>query len=186
PDGPAAVGDHATPRGLGSRLHGARCANAVARLGCAPADLSWRAGVDALSFGFVKNGGLSAECLIFFRKELADATRYRRKRAGHLLSKGRYMAAQILAMLTDDLWLHNARAANAAATRLAEAAGSERLLLPVEANEVFIRVTANEAAALRGLGFDFYDWGPGEARFVTCWDSVPAEVDALAAAIRAL
>src|SRR5436190_20957534 len=139
-----------------------------------------------MSFGFVKNGGLSAECLIFFRKELAAATQYRRKRAGHLLSKGRYMAAQILAMLEDDIWLRNARAANEAATRLAEAAGGERLLLPVEANEVFIRVSPDEAAALRGQGFDFYDWGPGEARLVTAWDSHPADVDALAAAIRAL
>jgi threonine aldolase len=129
---------------------------------------------------------LAAECLIFFDRELAAATHYRRKRAGHLLSKGRYMAAQILAMLEDDLWLTNARAANAAATRLAEAAGADRLLLPVQANEVFIRVTPDEAAALRAKGFDFYDWGPGEARLVTAWDSAPADVDALAAAIRAL
>ena len=186
PDETAALGDLAKARGLGFHLDGARFANAVARLGCSPADLTWRAGVDALSFGFVKNGGLSAECLIFFDRELAAATRYRRKRAGHLLSKGRYMAAQILAMLEGDLWLRNAGAANAAASRLAEAAGPDRLLLPVQANEVFIRVSPDEAAALRGQGFDFYDWGPGEARLVTCWDSAPADVDALAAAIRAL
>ena len=186
PDETAALGDLAKARGLGFHLDGARFANAVARLGCSPAELSWRAGVDALSFGFTKNGGLGAECLIFFDRELAAATRYRRKRAGHLLSKGRYLAAQILAMLEDDVWLRNARAANAAATRLAEAAGSERLLLPVEANEVFIRATAGEAAALRARGFDFYDWGPDEARLVTSWDSDPAQVDALAAAIRAL
>ncbi len=160
--------------------------NAVARLGCAPADLSWRAGVDALSFGFTKNGGLSAEALIFFRPELAAATFYRRKRGGHLLSKGRYLAAQILAMLEGEVWLRNARAANAAAARLAEAAGAGRLVLPVEANEMFVRVTPEEAAELRRQGFDFYDWGPGEARLVTSWDSDPAHVDALAAAIRAL
>jgi hypothetical protein len=104
-------------------MDGARFANAVARLGCHPADVTWRAGVDALSFGFVKNGGLSAEMLIFFRPELADATLYRRKRAGHLLSKGRYMAAQVLAMLEGDVWLRNARAANDSAARLAGAAG---------------------------------------------------------------
>jgi threonine aldolase len=142
--------------------------------------------VDALSFGFTKDGGLSAECLVFFDRSLAAATRIRRKRAGHLLSKGRYLAAQILAMLEGDVWLRNARAANDGATRLAEAAGAERLLLPVQANEVFIRVSADEAAALRGQGFDFYDWGPGEARLVTCWDSDAAQIDALAAAIRAL
>jgi threonine aldolase len=186
PDETAALGDLAKARGLRFHLDGARFANAVATLGCSPADLSWRAGVDALSFGFTKNGGLAAECLIFFDRELAAATHYRRKRAGHLLSKGRYMAAQILAMLEGDLWLTNARAANAAATRLAEAAGAERLLLPVQANEVFIRVTPDEATALRAQGFDFYDWGPGEARLVTAWDSAPGDVDALAAAIRAL
>jgi len=186
PDETAALGDLAKRRGLRFHLDGARFANAVASLGRSPAELSWRAGVEALSFGFTKNGGLSAECLIFFDRSLAAATQYRRKRAGHLLSKGRYMAAQILAMLDGDLWLRNARAANAAATRLAEAAGADRLLLPVQANEVFIRVTPDEAAALRAQGFDFYDWGPGEARLVTAWDSDPADVDALATAIRAL
>ncbi len=186
PEETAALGDLARARGLRFHLDGARFANAVASLGCSPAELSWRAGVDALSFGFTKNGGLSAECLVFFDRSLAEATHYRRKRAGHLLSKGRYLAAQILAMLKDDLWLRNARAANDAATRLAEAAGAERLVYPVQANEVFIRVSAEEAAALRGQGFDFYDWGPGEARLVTSWDSDPAQVDTLAAAIRAL
>jgi len=182
----AALGALAQERKLGFHIDGARFANAVARLGCAPADLTWKSGADALSFGFVKNGGLSAECLILFRPELADATRYRRKRAGHLLSKGRYLAAQILAMLEDDLWLRNAHAANDAAARLAEAAGADRLIHPVEANEVFVRMIPDEAAALRAQGFDFYDWGPGEARLVTSWDSEPADVDALAAAIRLL
>jgi len=186
PEETAALGALCKAHGLGFHLDGARFANAVASLGCAPAELSWKAGVDALSFGFTKNGALFAECLILFRRELAEATQYRRKRAGHLLSKGRYLAAQLLAMLEDDVWLRNARAANAAAARLAEAAGPDRLLLPVEANEIFLRVTPDEAATLRGRGFDFYDWGPGEARLVTSWDSDPAHVDALAAAIRAL
>jgi threonine aldolase len=182
----AVLGDLCKARGLGFHLDGARFANAVASQSCAPADLTWRAGVDALSFGFTKNGGMSAECLVFFRAELAEAARYRRKRAGHLLSKGRYLAAQILALLDNDLWLRNARAANRAAARLAAATGAERLLYPVEANEMFVRVSAAEAAALRAQGFDFYDWGPGEARLVTSWDSEAAHVDALAAAIRAL
>jgi threonine aldolase len=185
PDEVAALGELARSRRLGFHMDGARFANAVARLSCHPAEVTWRAGVDALSFGFVKNGGLSAEMLIFFRPELADATLYRRKRAGHLLSKGRYMAAQVLAMLEGDIWLRNARAANDSAVRLADAAG-DRLLLPVEANEVFLRVAPAEAQGLRDKGFDFYDWGPGEARLVTSWDSDPAEVDALAQAIAAL
>jgi len=182
----AALGDLAKRRGLRFHVDGARFANAVARLGCAPADLTWRAGVDALSFGFTKNGALAAEALILFDPALSGATHYRRKRGGHLLSKGRYLAAQILAMLEDGVWLRNAGAANESAARLAAAAGAERLLFPVEANEMFIRVSEDEAASLRAQGFDFYDWGPGEARLVTSWDSDPAQVDALAAAIRAL
>jgi threonine aldolase len=186
PEETAALGDLCRAHGLGFHLDGARFANAVASLGCAPADLSWRAGVDVLSFGFTKNGGLCAEALILFDPALARATQFRRKRAGHLLSKGRYLAAQILAMLEGGVWLRNARAANEAAARLATAAGADRLLFPVEANEIFVRVTAQEAATLRAKGFDFYDWGPDEARLVTSWDSDPAQVDALAAAIRAL
>ena len=109
-----------------------------------------------------------------------------RKRAGHLQSKGRYLAAQILAMLDGDLWLANARAANAAAAALAEAAGPERLVYPVEANELFVRMTAEEAAALRAQGFDFYDWAPDEVRFVTRWDQDLEAVGQLASAIRLL
>ena len=186
PDEVAALGRIAKERGLGFHMDGARFANAVVRAGCSPAEITWQAGVDALSFGFVKNGGLSAEALIFFDPALAGATHYRRKRAGHLLSKGRFLAAQILSMLDGDVWLRNARAANESATALADAAGAERLVLPVEANEVFIKVTPEEAARLRAQGFDFYDWGQGEARLVTSWDSDPADVAALAAAIAEL
>ena len=182
PDETAALGALCRERGLAFHVDGARFANAAAHLGCAPADLSWKAGVDALSFGFTKNGGLSAEALIFFRPGLREATLFRRKRAGHLLSKGRYLAAQILALVEEDRWLRNARAANAGAARLAGAAG-ERLLLPVEANELFLKVTPEEAQSLRDQGFNFYDWGPGEARLVTSWDSDPGAVDALAEAI---
>jgi len=185
PDEVAAIGDLAKARGLGLHMDGARFANAVAALGCAPADLSWRAGVDSLSFGFIKNGGMAAEALIFFRPELAQATRYRRKRAGHLLSKGRFAAAQILAMLENDVWLRNARGANAAAAHIANAART-RLLYEVEANEIFVRLTPAEAAALRAQGFEFYDWTPGVVRLVCSWDQPSAEVDALARAIARL
>lgn len=182
----AALGELARARGLGFHVDGARFANAVVSTGASPADLTWRAGVDALSFGFVKNGGISAEALIFFGDAHRQATLYRRKRAGHLLSKGRYLAAQLLAMVEDGVWLRNAKAANTSAARLGEAAGRERLVLPVQANEVFLKVTPDEAQRLRDQGFDFYDWGPGEARLVTAWDSDPEHVEALAAAIRAL
>jgi threonine aldolase len=181
----AALGRLAKERGLAFHLDGARLANALATTGESLADMTWRAGVDALSFGFVKNGGLNAEALILFKPELADEIEVRRKRAGHLLSKGRMMAAQILAMLQDRLWLDNASAANAAAQKLAQAA-PRRLVYPVEANEIFLKVTDDEAAALTCLGFDFFEWGPGQIRLVTSWDSDAAAVEKLAAAIAAL
>jgi threonine aldolase len=184
----AALAAFARERRLGLHIDGARFANAVAQLGCAPVEAC--RGAAALSFGFVKNGGMNAEGLVLFDAELADLVKYRRKRAGHLQSKGRFMAAQLLAMLEGDLWLANARAANAAAQEIASACG-ERLLHAVEANELFVTLSPAEAAALRAQGFDFYDWPapagkPGAARLVTSWNSDPGHVAALAAAIRAL
>jgi threonine aldolase len=182
----AALGEVAKRRGLGFHMDGARLANAMAATGESLADVTWRAGVDALSFGFVKNGGMNSEALIFFKPELADVTLVRRKRSGHLLSKGRYSAAQLLALLEDDRWLANGRAANAAARALADAAGPERLVHPVQANELFLRITPAEAATLRAAGYDFYDWAPGEVRLVTSWDQDMVAVGQLADAIRAL
>jgi threonine aldolase len=182
----AALGKVARARKLGFHMDGARFANAVAFTGESPADLTWRAGVDVLSFGFVKNGGMNAEALVFFDPARAEAVPRLRKRAGHLLSKGRFLAAQLLAMVEGDVWLDNARAANRAARALAEAAGTDRLVHPVEANELFVRMTADEAAAIRALGYDFYDWAPGEVRLVTSWDQDMAAVEKLAAAIAAL
>ena len=181
----AALGDLAKQRGLAFHMDGARFANALATTSESPADVTWRAGVDVMSFGFTKNGGLNTEALILFRTELADEIAVRRKRAGHLLSKGRVLASQILAMLEGDLWLDNARAANLAAQSLAQAAG-DRLVYPVEANELFLKVTDAEAESLRNQGFDFYEWGPGQIRLVTSWDSDSGAVTKLAAAISAL
>ena len=186
----AALGALCHDRGLSLHMDGARFANAVATLGCAPADVTVNAGVDVLSFGFVKNGGMGAEALVYFDPAMADAARYRRKRAGHLQSKGRFLAAQLLAMLENDMWLTNARSANAAAQIIADAAAG-RLLYPVQANEIFLRLTPAEAAALRAQGFDFYDWGVvdddwGAARLVTSWQHTEADVTPLARAIAAL
>ena len=186
----AALGSLCRERKIGLHMDGARFANAVAHLGCTPADVTVNAGVDILSFGFVKNGGMGAEALVYFDPTLADAARYRRKRAGHLQSKGRFLAAQLLAMLDGDLWLHNAHSANAAAQIIAQAAG-ERLLHPVQANELFLRLTPADAAALRAQGFDFYDWGVvdehwGAARLVTSWQHTESDVAPLARAIAAL
>jgi threonine aldolase len=186
----AAIAEVCKARGLKLHMDGARFANAIASTGVHPADVTWRAGVDVLSFGCVKNGGMNAEAIIVFDNCLARDLPYLRKRAGQLQSKGRFLAAQLLAMIEDDLWLANAAAANAGARAIAEAAG-DRLLYPVEANEVFVKLTAAEAAALRAQGFEFYDWGEmtadsGETRFVTAWDQDASVVAPLAAAIAAL
>jgi threonine aldolase len=179
----AAIAATAAAHGLKLHVDGARFANAVAFLGCSP----WQAcqGASALSFGCVKNGGMSAEALVFFDAELADLARLRRKRAGHLQSKGRFLAAQILAMLDGELWLENARAANAAAQELG-AAAADRLMHPVEANELFLKMTQPEREALRGQGFSFYDWGDDAGRLVTAWNTDPQHSAALARAISEL
>ncbi|WP_300398393.1 beta-eliminating lyase-related protein [uncultured Sphingobium sp.] len=188
PEEVAALGDVAKAHDLGLHMDGARFANAVAHLGCAPADLTWRAGVNALSFGCVKNGGMIGEALLFFgaqaQDRAAEARRWR-KRSGHLFSKGRYLATQLLAMIEDGLWLRNASAANAAARALAKGAGN-RLMHPVEANELFVRLTAEEAANLRAQDFDFHNWGEGAARLVTNWSQDVAAVAPLAAALARL
>jgi threonine aldolase len=183
PDELAAISGLARERGLKVQMDGARFANAVAFLGCSAAQAC--GDVDALSFGCVKNGGMSAEAIVFFNPGLAEVARMRRKRAGHLQSKGRFLAAQLMAMFEGDLWLDNARAANAAAAAIASAAG-ERLLHPVEANEVFVTCTAAERERLRAAGFGFYDWGQGAARFVASWNTRPEDARALAGAIAAL
>jgi len=185
PDELAALSALAKGHGLGVHMDGARFANAIAHLGCSPAELSWKSGVDVLSFGCVKNGGMSAEALIFFRPELAAKTRFRHKRAGHLLSKGRYSAAQILRLLKGDLWLKNAHTANAGALIVGQAAGN-RLLHPVEANAIFIRLNSQEAADLRAQGFGFYDWAQDEARFIVAYDQPAHEIEALSAALKRL
>ena len=185
PDEVREISEIARSKGLKLHMDGARFANAVAFAGCAPADVTWRAGVDALSFGFTKNGAMMAEALVFFGGSGGAGVRELKKRGGHLLSKGRFVAAQIRAMLKDDLWLANARAANAGAAALAAACG-DRLMYPVEANELFVRISAEDAADLRAKGFDFYDWGEGAARLVVSWDQNAEAVAPLAAAIAAL
>ncbi|MGZ5791427.1 MAG: threonine aldolase family protein [Croceibacterium sp.] len=178
-----AIGSLARERGLRLHMDGARFANAVAFLGCAAADAAGP--VDALSFGFIKNGGMGADAIVFFEPEKAALARWRRKRAGHLQSKGRFLAAQILALLEGDLWLDNARAANGAAKEIARAAGA-RLLHPVESNELFVRLTAKERATLRAQGFAFYDWDETSARLVASWNTRQEDALALARAIEAL
>jgi threonine aldolase len=178
-----ALSAHCRERGLGLHVDGARFANAAAFLGCTPREACH--GADALSFGFVKNGAMNAEAIVFFDPAKADRIRYRRKRAGHLQSKGRFLAAQILALIENNLWLGNARQANAAAAYLA-AHCPDRLLHPVEANELFVHVSAAERAALRAQGFGFHDWGHDAARIVTAWNTRDEDAAALGLALAAL
>jgi len=182
----AALSDDAKARGWRVHMDGARFANALVHLGCHPGDVTWRAGVDVLSFGCIKNGGMSADAIVVFDEQLAETLPYRKKRAGHMPSKGRFAAAQLLAMIETVAWQRNAKAANAGAAQIAAAAGN-RLMHPVEANELFVRVGVDGATKLREQGFGFYDWGDagsGEARFVVAWDTSAADIDALAAALR--
>ena len=156
-----ALADLARAHGLRVHMDGARLANAIARLGCAPAELTWRAGVDMLSLGATKNGALAAEAVVVFDPALAAGLAERRKRAGHLLSKMRFLSAQLVAMLEHGRWLAYAAHANAMADRLAAglaAIAGVRLVQPVEANELFLAMPEQLAAALDAEGFAFHGW----------------------------
>ena len=170
-------------RANGMHLHmdGARFANAVAGMNVAPAALTWRAGVDVLSFGATKNGAFAAEAVVFFKPELAESFLFRRKRGGHLFSKMRFLSTQLLAMLQDGLWLRLARQANARAQQLAE--GLQRIdglsvAWPVQANEVFAGIPADAAERLRARGFRFHPWNPENSlhRFVCAFDKTEDEI----------
>jgi threonine aldolase len=190
----SALAELARARHMHVHMDGARFANALVRLGGSPAELTWKSGVDVLSFGATKNGALGVEAVVFFDTALAEDFHYRRKRAGHLVSKGRYLGAQMLAYLDQDLWLTNARHANTMADRLASGLrglSGVRLPLPVDANEVFAIVPRGMHERLRVSGARYLEWpgdGPGtdvvagdEAfiRLVTSFRSTEAEVQAL-------
>lgn len=170
---------------LSLHMDGARFANAVVSLGCSPADITWRCGVDVLCFGATKNGAMAAEAVIFFHRDLAQSFSYRRKRSGHLLSKMRFLSAQLEAYITNDLWLKNAAHANLMADKLAteltKLPGVE-LCYPVDANEIFIQLPETVIAKLIADGFQFYRW-EGEhstiVRLVTAFDTTYDSVNAL-------
>jgi threonine aldolase len=195
---PAAIAELAElARAHGLRLHmdGARLANAIARLGCSPPAATWRAGVEVLSLGATKNGALAAEAVLVFDPALAKGLAERRKRAGHLLSKLRFLSAQLVAMLEQGRWLRYAAHANAMADRLAAglaALPELRLVQPVEANELFVAMPEPWIAALDGQGFAFHRWlappgvGLPVVRLVTSFATKPDDVDALIAAAAGL
>ncbi|KAA5803896.1 threonine aldolase [Alkalicaulis satelles] len=179
----------ARERGLFVHMDGARFASALVSLGCTPAEMSWKAGVDALCLGATKTGALGAEAVILFPSVMdrLPALQARLKRSGHMAPKARFMAAQMDAWLKGDLWLTLARQANAAAARLAErlarADGAE-LAHPADGNEVFVRLTPALSQRLRDAGAQFYAWPDGSARFVTSWCTTSEEIDAVLKAAR--
>jgi threonine aldolase len=188
----AALSEVARANGLGLHMDGARFANALVAGNHSPAELTWKSGVDALSFGATKNGALGAEAVVLFKPALADTFAYRRKRGGHLFSKMRFLSAQIEAYLRDDLWLRNARHANAMAGQLASGLGKISgvgLCHPVEANEIFARMPEAMIAGLQAKGFVFYRWGAPaacEVRLVTSFETDPKDVAAFVSAAASL
>ncbi|MBV8447707.1 MAG: low specificity L-threonine aldolase [Hyphomicrobiales bacterium] len=196
----AALTKVARSRGLAVHMDGARFANALVALGCTPAEMTWKAGVDILSFGATKNGCLAAEAVIFFDKAKATEMAIRRKRAGHTLSKGRFLAAQMLAYLDNGHWLDLASHANAAAEKLEEALLSlpgVRLGWPRQSNAVFAILPEVIDQRLRNANVSYHAWSPdwlpvktrpspGETlyRFVTSFRTSEAEIEALRTAGR--
>lgn len=157
----AELSEIAHAAGIAVHMDGARFANALAALGCTPAEMSWKAGIDVLSFGATKNGALACEAVIFFDPDKAANFAYQRKRGGHLLSKGRFLGAQMCAYLSDGHWLDLARIANGHAARLAKGlAGVAGISLawPVEANEIFAFLPAATDRALKAAGVHYYTW----------------------------
>jgi threonine aldolase len=189
-----ALGTLAAKHGLSTHMDGARFANALVHLGCTPAEATWKSGVDVLSFGATKNGALCAEAVIFFDPERARDFDRRRKRAGHLWSKLRFLSAQLVAYIQNDLWLTNARQANAMATALAQGLrgiAGVTVLQAVEANELFVAMPEPVVAALEQRGFGFYRWPYVAAdavaiRLVTSYATPRAQVDEFVAAAKEL
>jgi threonine aldolase len=183
-----AVAEAARARRLWLHVDGARLANAVARLGCTPAEATWKAGVDILSFGATKNGALAAEAVVCFDRELAESLRYRRRRAGHLFSKMRFLSVQLEAFIAGDLWLRNARHANAMAQRVREGLAripGVRFRGPTEINLVLAALPQPVWDGLIAEGYSFSRRGApreGIVRIACAFDTTEEAVDALIAA----
>jgi threonine aldolase len=182
-----AVAEAAKSRGLRLHMDGARFANALARLGCSPAEASWCCGIDIMSFGATKNGGALCDAIVVFAPELADGLAVQLRRAGQVWSKMRFASAQLLAYVENGLWLDMARASNAIAARIAAGLAGipgVRLLAPVEVNEIFLELPGAVMDALEADGFGFYRRSKTLARFVCRFDTTEVEADALLAALR--
>ncbi|MGH6879167.1 MAG: threonine aldolase family protein [Rhizomicrobium sp.] len=186
------LGGFARDRGMKLHMDGARFANALAHLGCTPAEVTWKAGVDILSFGATKNGALAAEAVVFFDAGDAADFEFRRKKSGHLLSKMRFVSAQLVCALEQGRWLAWAARANALARRLSvqlESVPGVEIAWPVEANAVFARMPDVMVRKLREHGANFYDWatpagGRTLVRLVTSFATPEADIERLAAIVR--
>ena len=193
-DETVALCDVAKKHQLKVHMDGARFSNAVASLGVTPAQASWKAGVDVLCFGGTKNGCIAAEAVVFFNPDDAQDFEYRRKRAGHLWSKMRFIAAQFDAYLSDDLWLRLASHANEMAQKLSAGLASlesVKIAYPTEINEVFVSFEEAANARLKKAGVNFYPWAtPGAApsdnlhRLIASWATQQEDVDAFIATVR--
>lgn len=183
-----ALGEAARRLGLNFHMDGARFANALAALDAAPADITWRSGVDVLCFGGTKMGMAVGETIVFFRKDLAREFEYRCKQAGQLSSKMRFLAAPWVGMLEDGAWLRHAAHANRCAARLAQglkAIAGVTFQAPTEANAVFVSLPPGVDQALRAKGWRFYTFNAtGGARLMCAWDTTDQDVDALLADVR--
>jgi threonine aldolase len=160
-------------------MDGARFANALAYLGCTPAEMTWKSGVDILSLGVTKNGGLLSDAIVVFNPAIATQLAFHLRRGGMIWSKMRFASAQILAYVENDLWLRLARQSNAAAQTLAAGiAGisAAKLIAPVQANELFVEMDASALDQLGEAGVLYYRRGPRLARFVCRWDTTETEV----------
>ncbi len=184
----AAIGAIAHDHDLTLHMDGARFANAVARLGCTPAQATWRSGVDVLSFGVTKNGGLLADAIVVFNPDIAQQIGFHLRRAGLVWSKMRFASAQVLAAIEDDLWLQLATQSNAAAARLASGLQTQArlsLLAPVQANEVFVQAEQAILDSVSAQGILYYRRSPTLGRFVCRWDSTADEIDTVINAFQA-
>ena len=185
----AAVSETAHEFGLNVHMDGARFANALVSLNASPAEMTWKSGIDVLSLGGTKNGCLAAEAVVFFNPELVQAFPYLHKRAGQLLSKMRFVSAQLEAYVTNDVWRRNAQHANAMAARLSKgfaAIPGIELEFPTQSNEVFVNIPREVIDGLAARGIQVTEGELDETappRFVTAWDSKIDDVDQLLAVI---
>jgi len=183
PDEVEAIGGFARGHRMLLHMDGARFANAVASLGCAPKTITWKAGVDILSFGGTKNGVAAGELVIFFDKKSSRDFQYRVKQAGHLQSKMRFLAAPWLGLLNGEVWLRNARHANQAARELAQRLRNEagmKNIFPVEANAVFVRMGDQLVRALHACGWRFCKFvEPDVYRLMCSWSTTDEDISML-------